>query len=50
LHSLDVLFLKVTVYYVNLIMFIQILSNCYWTKCPPLTLLIRQSPESIAHT
>jgi len=30
--------------YVNLIIFKQVLSYCYWTECPPLTPLIRRSP------
>jgi len=29
---------------VNVIFFIQVLSYCYWTECPPLTLFIRRLP------
>jgi len=28
----------------DLLVFIQVLSYCYWTECPPLTLLIRRLP------
>jgi len=44
--TIDFLFLKDhrSLDYVNLISFIQVLSYCYWTNCPPLTLLICRSP------
>jgi len=46
LHSLDFVILKChrSLDYVNLIIFIQVLSYCYWTEYPLLTLLIRWSP------